>query len=166
MKKQIGLYLPEELHVTIINRANMEGRTISDTYITLIEYALTHKPVEPTRPTHGDVGASNGASPLGRMVRNEHLALAGLRALQARSDGVGDGAFRFDHEQIAAEVGLLHKLAYSALQSLKQRGLVGGVIGAEADRWGRPINTAWWLPEAKQRDDERRDAARLNQKNA
>lgn len=158
MKKQIGLYLPGELHDIIIDRANTESGTISDTYITLLEHALVTLPVKPRAPLPPRAVAV--ASPLGRMAKGEHMALAGLQALTAREEMAQSGAFRFDHTAVAGASGLLAKSAYMVLQSLKVRGLVDGEVGQYVDRWGRPTESTWWLPEAEERHKERVRAAR------
>lgn len=158
MKKQIGLYLSGSLHDAIIDRANTEGASITDTYTTLLEHALATLPVTLRAPL--PPRAAGASSPIGRMAKVEHMTLAGLQALTVREEALNSGAFRFDHTMVAGASGQPPRLAYGALQALKLRGLVDGEVGAYVDRWGRPTESTWWLPGAEARHMERIRAAR------
>lgn len=141
-----GYYLPVSTADALRQRAERVGASNSELLDLFIRFGLEKMSEEQLRVWVDKLPNTKGRHGGGLRVA-ERLILDTLRRLSLR----GSMGWRFPGRQLAAESGMNYKDGYLALKSLRGRGLVRGTESDKSDRWGRPVECAWWLPEAEKR---------------
>jgi len=140
-KSQTNLSLPISTIEAMRERAGRVGVSVSDLSDLFMRRGLDT--VSDEALLKWAKGLQNRMGRLaGAMTKNERVVIAALEALKAREKG----AWRFGLDQVANAAGLPLKAAFWALQALVRREFAAGMdVDKSLDRWGRPVESLWWL---------------------
>ena len=156
------MYLDVILVQSVKERAQALGIPISQLLETYIRHGFENVPdekvLEISRAQPSRLGRLAGG-----LTSAQQRCLEAIDRLMTPDSETGMCPWRFDHADIAAQAGLLKKAAYLALKGLQSRGLVVGADSPETDRWGRPVDSYWRLPDGDQIAKSRHNQAKLKQ---
>ncbi len=142
MKTQIGLYMDTRTSETLKEKAASVGVPMGDLADLCLRFAFDRLPEDTIRKWAGTRRSVRG--PLaGGLSKKETKVLEVFKYLKA----TGEGAWRFEVKEIAAQSGMRAAEAFWALTALRTRKLVFGFDdpAAGVDRWDRPIKSYWCL---------------------
>jgi hypothetical protein len=143
LKAQLNVSISSHTIQELRSRAAEVGAPIGDLADTLLRGALMKTDVQALKTWAQGLESRRGRAG-GALRADEKAALSGLRTVRKDSHH----AKVFTSVEIARSVGLLLKTTHDALCSLQARGgFVGGALSSDLDRWGRPVESVWWLAE-------------------
>lgn len=142
MRPQLNVQLNPETIDALRGLAEEIGAPLGDLTDTLLRFGLQRADKAALTKWAAALPSRKGRRARIGLRVSDQTVLASLdRIGTAAAGGVVRSAV-----EIARDGGLLLKVGFDTLQSLKGSGLVAGAVGDEVDRWGRAVESVWWLP--------------------